>query len=159
MRNGAQQVHVHFWDDVSTHRDVIRLGERRHTAPGRDAANAPQVDNGDSSGAHLQQPVEFGQLIQMLSRGHWNEQITGNGRQPGDVLMLDGVLEPGDAGLLQDTTSLPGLRQVPAFGGVNQDTDIRTYRLSDCLDAAGLGLWAGLMAEAHFDGRIPAYHM
>src|SRR5262249_28839380 len=73
--------------------------------------------------------------------------------------MLDGVFEPGDAGLLQDATSLHGLGELPAFCGVDQDADIRPYRLSDCLDAACLSLWARLMAQTHFDGRIPVRDM
>src|SRR5439155_652557 len=80
MRDGAQQVHVNFWNDVPTHRDVICLGERRHTPPGGDTANTTQVNDGDIGGACLQQPVEFGQLIQVLSRCHRDEQVTGNGR-------------------------------------------------------------------------------
>ena len=103
--------------------------------------------------------MEFGQLIQVLSRGHRNEQITGNSRQSGDVFMLHRVFKPGDAGLLQDATGLHGLRELPAFCGVDQDTDIRPHGLSDRLNAACLSFRPRLMAQAHFDGRIPARYM
>ena len=159
MRDGTQQVHVDFWNDVPTHRDVIRLGERRHAPPGGDTTNAAQVNNGDIGGARLQQPVELGQLVQVLARGHWNEQVTGNGRQPGDVFMLDGVFEPGDASLLhrRDQSAWPAEL---SFGGVDQDADIRISLLQRLdPDAPRLSLWARLMAQAHFDGCIPVRHM
>ena len=83
----------------------------------------------------------------MLAGGDRHLEPSAEIGEPGDVRVMDGVLEPGDAGVLQDATGPACLGHRPAFDGVDHDAHIRPDGVAHGLDAPRLHLGRRFLAE------------
>src|SRR5260370_40312545 len=72
----------------------------------------------------------------MLSGGDRDVGMCRDSRQAGDVLMPDRILEPANSRFLQNPSGANSLIDVPTFGRVNEDLDVRPHCFPNGGDAA-----------------------
>ena len=76
-----------------------------------------------------------------------------------EILMMQWVFQPCDAGLLQEAPGPGRLSAIPALRGIDEDLHLCPHRLAHSAHTLDLPFGTGLLAEAELDGAIAIQHM
>ncbi len=125
----------------------MRLREPGDLPPGRDAADPGQVEDDEVDGARLQQGAKRVEMIEMLPGGDRHFEPAAKIGESGHVGVVNRILQPRDAGVLQDATRPSRSGQRPALDGVDHDANVRPDGVAHGLHAASLHLGSGFFAD------------
>ena len=87
-------------------------------------------------------------MIQVLSGRDRHGELAPQLGERGKIEMVDGILQPRDARVLEHAARAPRLHQRPALRRVDHDVHVRPDRLPHGMDAARLCLRRCLFADA-----------
>src|SRR4029077_17556241 len=121
--DGGQQMHLNFRDHVAADGYPMCLREPGDLPPGHDAADPGQVEDDEVDGPRLQQGAKRVEMIEVLAGGDRHFEPAAKIGEPGHVRVVNRILQPRDAGVLQNATRPARPGQRPALDGVDHDAN------------------------------------
>jgi len=124
----------HFGIEMGGDRNTRSTGDGSRSLPACDAANPHEIRHDIIAGFHLQGGVERAWSVEILTELDRRLQIGGQPRVTLEVVLDDGLLDPGEAEIIDRVASFQRLAKVKSLVEIDHQAHLAPDTLSDGLD-------------------------
>jgi len=154
VRHGGDETHVQLHQEMRAHVHVERLREVRDLQPGRDAADAGDVDLDDPRGPAVEVLAELRDRVHRFAD---RDGRGGGGDEPGvalDVVRGQRLLDPAEVEAVEQAGAADRLGTGHRLVGVDHDVEVRADGLADRGQPLTV-LLAARLPDLHLDALEP----